>query len=385
VVAPVETSVAELRIIADRGEIKPESFTRVVEVSTKDPYQVLIGRGLKGKLVPELGRATKVAILHPAGLSKMAIATREVVEAAGPQVVMVPLPDGEAAKKPAILSGVWRTLANENFTRTDLVIGLGGGATTDLAGFAAASFLRGIDWIAMPTTVLGMVDAAIGGKTAIDLPEGKNLVGAFHEPKLVLCDLDALAGLPEREVRSGLAEVVKCGFCADAEILRLIAENPAEAVDVTSPRFAELVLRAVVWKAGVVADDLYEEVGVSRLGREALNYGHTMGHAVEAQQKFRLRHGEAVSIGMVFAAELAARTVGLGAPVVQMHRDILESLGLPTRFDKASFEELRELMSRDKKARGGQLRFVLLHELGDLIVLADPAEDALADSYAAIS
>jgi 3-dehydroquinate synthase len=308
-----------------------------------------------------------------------------VVRDAGATPLLIPLPAGEAAKTPRILTDCWRQLAAANFTRSDLVIGVGGGAATDVAGFAAASFLRGIDWIALPSTVLGMVDAAVGGKTGIDLPEGKNLVGAFHEPRAVLADLDLLAKLPKPEIRSGLAEVVKAGLCADARILSIIIEDPAQTLDPDSGRLAELIRRAVVWKSRVVAADLLETTSTKTVGREGLNYGHTLGHAIEAFSKYKMRHGEAVSIGMVYAAELSRLATGLSESVVQSHREILESLGLPTHYSKAAFADLRAIMARDKKARAGKLRFVVLTDFGELSILTDPDEALLKEAYAAIA
>jgi 3-dehydroquinate synthase/shikimate kinase/3-dehydroquinate synthase len=363
----------------------PAELPQIVDVATENPYHVQIGHGVINHLEPYLLGVAKVAIIHQAKLSHFALQVSAQVTASGAKPVMIPLPDGESAKSSRVLVQCWRQLAEENFTRSDLVVGLGGGAATDLAGFVAASFLRGIAWVAVPTTVLGMVDAAVGGKTAIDLPEGKNLVGAFHEPKAVLADLDTLEQLPIAEVRSGLGEVVKTGLCADARVLSLIMENPADTLDVHSDRLAELIRRAVSWKATVVADDLREATSIEHVGREGLNYGHTMGHAIEAFQNYRMRHGEAVSIGMVYAAEVARRALGLPDMVVDTHREVLSSLGLPISFSKASFADLRALMARDKKTRGGVLRFVLLRDFGELTVLADPDEALLKDAYAAIA
>jgi len=255
-----------------------------------------------------------------------------------------------------------------------------------LAGLVAATYLRGVAWIAVPTSVLGLVDAAVGGKTGIDLPEGKNLVGAFWEPRAVLGDLDLMAGLPDAEVRSGFGEVLKAGFIADPAILDLVSRDIAAATTIGSAAFAESVARAVQVKADVVADDLRERTSVGdQVGREALNYGHTLGHAIEAHEHYTWRHGEAISVGMVFVAELAARTVGLDQAVVARHRQVLEAMGLPTTYSGASFEAMRALMARDKKARGATLRFVVLRAIGQPTILLDPPEDALRAAYAAIA
>jgi 3-dehydroquinate synthase len=233
--------------------------------------------------------------------------TRALTES-GIEPVRIDLPDGEAAKTAQVAARCWSVLGAAGFTRSDAVIGLGGGSTTDLAGFVAATWLRGVRLVTVPTSLLAMVDAAVGGKTGINTPEGKNLVGAFYEPLGVLCDLDALRGLSLPELRSGMAEVVKCGFIADPEILTLVEDDPAVALDPDGPVIAELVRRAIQVKATVVSADLRESTSVgTNVGREALNYGHTLGHAIEQHEHYRWRHGEAISTGMVFVAELARR------------------------------------------------------------------------------
>ena len=200
----------------------------------------------------------------------------------------------------------WELLGEAGFTRSDVVVTFGGGATTDVGGFVAATWLRGVRVVHVPTTLLGMVDAAVGGKTGINTGAGKNLVGSFHEPAGVLCDLDLLESLPPAELVSGLAEVVKCGFVADPEILALVEAGPADARQPKSPVLRELVERAIRVKVDVVVGDLKETGGSDEHpGREVLNYGHTLAHAVERGTDYRVRHGEAVALGMVFVAEVA--------------------------------------------------------------------------------
>jgi 3-dehydroquinate synthase len=243
----------------------------------------------------------------------------------------------------------------------------------------AATWLRGVRVVHVPTSLLGMVDAAVGGKTGINTAAGKNLVGAFHEPAAVLCDLDLLATLPDEEVRSGLGEVVKCGFIADPEILRLVeeADDPTSA-----PLLRQLVERAVRVKADVVAEDLTETVGGTEYpGREVLNYGHTMGHAVELASGYALRHGEAVAIGCVYAAELARFAGLLADAVADRHRSVLAAVGLPVGWDGASYADLRDRMAVDKKSRGSQLRFVVLTDLARPRILAGPSEEHLQAAY----
>jgi 3-dehydroquinate synthase len=348
------------------------------------PYQVHIASGALNRLDESLGDAVRVAVIVPEPLAHLAQRTQELCRQR--RVITITVPDAEAAKAPAVLVKCWDELASAGFTRSDLVVGLGGGTTTDLAGFVAASWLRGVGFISIPTTVLGMVDAAVGGKTGINLTAGKNLVGAFHEPQTVLCDLDLLRDLPGREIASGLAEVVKCGFISDAEILRLVDSDLQRSLDVTSDVFAELVGRAVAVKAGVVAEDLTERTSSGEsVGREALNYGHTLGHAVEAHEGFRLRHGQAISIGMTWIAEVSRRLLGLDSGFASDHARLLGALGLPTSYDVAAWPELRRLMSLDKKSRGTSLRLAGLAAQGHPVILDSPDENELAESYAAVS
>jgi 3-dehydroquinate synthase len=238
----------------------------------------------------------------------------------------------------------------------------------------------------VPTSLLGMVDAAVGGKTGIDTGAGKNLVGSFHEPAGVLCDLGFLRTLPQRELVSGLAEVVKCGFVADPEILALVEKDPAAALDPGSEVLAELVERSVRVKAEAVAADLRETGGTDRHpGREVLNYGHTLGHAVEKVSGYSLRHGEAVSVGMTYVAELARLAGMLDDETTGRHAAVLGSVGLPTRWSGASFDDLLAVMRVDKKARGATLRFVVLEGLARPVVLSDPSEELLRSAYEVVS
>ncbi|WIY83894.1 3-dehydroquinate synthase [Propionimicrobium sp. PCR01-08-3] len=357
-----------------------------VRFATDHPYDVEIEVGALQKLPGLVTGATRVAVIYAEPVSEVALEVSRLVGSASVSVLSVGVPAGEAAKTPQILASCWSALANAGFTRSDLIIGVGGGATTDLAGFVAASWLRGVRYLSVPTTVLAMVDAAVGGKTGIDLPEGKNLVGAFHEPGGVIADLDLLRTLPDREVRSGLAEVIKAGFVRDERIRELVAVSPAGALDVTSARHAELIRRAVQFKADVVATDLRESTSVgSAIGRELLNYGHTMGHAIEAWENYRLRHGEAVALGMIYAAQLSRRLLGLSDEAVSHHRELIGSLGLATSYRRAPFAELRELMGRDKKTRGAALRFVGLRNLGDPAIIAAPSERVLEECYAELA
>lgn len=346
--------------------------------SPLSPYEVHIESGAIGRLPGLLGQASRVAMIHPGVLKPVATRIAAMIEL---PVTLVEVPDAEAAKTPGVLTRCWDAVAAAGLTRNDLIVGVGGGTTTDLAGFVAATWLRGVAYISVPTSVLAMVDAAVGGKTGINLDAGKNLVGAFYEPRAVLCDLDLLAGLPEPEVASGLAEVIKCGLIADGEILRLFQEDLTQCHDVTSARFAELVARAVAVKARVVAADFTERTSAgSRVGREALNYGHTLGHAIEAHTHFAWRHGQAISVGMAWMARVSRTVLGLDDEAVALHDELLSSLELPLNY-RAQFEELRPIMSLDKKARGASLRLVGLRALGEPVIVEEPDEAVLALAY----
>jgi len=355
-----------------------------LRVDTARPYDVHVGHGVDAELATLLpSDVERMAVIHAAPVADRV--DRLIARARHLQILAIEAPDGEQAKTPEFAAHCWSQLAQRGFTRSDLVVGVGGGATTDLAGFIAATWLRGVRLVTVPTTVLGMVDAAVGGKTGINLREGKNLVGSFHEPIGVLCDLDALADLPPAEIRSGLAEIVKCGFIMDPQILDLIEQDPAAAVNPDSELLAELITRGIDAKARTVATDLTESSPGGAIGREALNYGHTLGHAIERHENFGVRHGEAISMGMVFAAELAHRTGRIDSRLLARHRRLLELVGLPTEYAGADFEPLLDGMRVDKKARGSTLRFVVLDALASPVILSGPEESVLRDSYRAIS
>jgi 3-dehydroquinate synthase len=376
VISPRRSSSPPLRSSGEQRREGPEERT-TIHVATAAPYDVEIGHGVLDRLPALLGDVRRVALVHPPAVT---------VELAGYDVLDLEVPDGEAAKTAAVVAECWERLGAAGFTRSDVVVTVGGGATTDLGGFVAATWLRGVRVVHVPSSLLGMVDAAVGGKTGIDTGAGKNLVGSFHEPAGVLCDLDMLATLPHRELVSGLAEVVKCGFIADPEILALVEKDPAGALDPASDVLAELVERSVRVKADVVAGDLRESGGTDHHpGREALNYGHTLGHAVEKVSGYSLRHGEAVSVGMVYVAALARLAGRLDDGTADRHASVLGSVGLPTSWSGATFDELLALMRVDKKARGATLRFVVLDGLARPAVLSDPPEELLRSAYESVS
>ena len=351
------------------------------------PYDVKVGTGLLGELPAMLGPGVqRVAVIHPRALAATGEAIREDLAQQGYDAHGIEIPDGEEAKLAPVASFCWQVLGQTGFTRSDAVVTVGGGSTTDLGGFVAATWLRGVRVVHMPTTLLGMVDAAVGGKTGMNTTEGKNLVGAFHEPAGVLCDLATLETLPRNELVSGLAEVIKCGFIADPAILDLVERDPVAATEAGSGELRELIERAIRVKIDVVVTDLKETGGVGgHPGRESLNYGHTLGHAVERVERYKFRHGAAVSIGMMYVAELARLAGRLVEPTADRHRSVLELVGRPTSYQGGRWPQLHDAMKVDKKARGDQLRFVVLEGLARPAILQAPDPALLTAAYAEIS
>ena len=360
----------------DRAARVTAVVTRI-QVTGDRPYEVLVGRGLADELPGLIDGAAQAAILFSAPLRERA---ERVAAAAGVRTVLIEVPDAERGKTVEVAARCWDELGANNFTRTDVVVGVGGGAVTDLAGFVAAGWLRGVRWVPCSTSLLGMVDAAVGGKTGVNIAAGKNLVGAFHPPAGVLCDLDALDTLPADDLVAGLAEVIKCGFIADPRILELIEADPAAAVDPAAPVLRELVERAIRVKAEVVGVDL-KESGL----REILNYGHTLGHAIEKRERYTWKHGHAVAVGLIFAAELSRLAGRLDDRAARRHREVLELVGLPTAYALGAWTELLSAMRVDKKARAATLRFVVLDGLAKPGILAGPDEALLERAYAAVA
>ncbi|MBU2666727.1 3-dehydroquinate synthase [Actinoplanes bogorensis] len=342
-----------------------------ISVAGDRPYDVLVGRDLAGDLPALIEGAAQVAVLFSAPLRARA---EMIAAAAGIPAVLIEVPDAEAGKTVDVAAMCWDRLGERNFTRTDVIVGVGGGAVTDLAGYVAASWLRGVRWVPVSTSLLGMVDASVGGKTGVNIAAGKNLVGAFHPPAGVLCDLDALDTLPADDLLAGLAEVIKCGFIADPRILELAESYTDSAV------LRELVERAIRVKAEVVSVDL-KESGL----REILNYGHTLGHAIEKREKYTWKHGHAVSVGMIFAGALGHLSGRLSFDVASQHRAVLESVGLPVSYSADAWPELLSAMRVDKKARAATLRFVVLDGLAKPGILSGPSEELLARAYAEVA
>ncbi len=352
-----------------------------ITVNADVAYDVLVGNELLNEITSQLDDSiNQVAIIYPAKVSAIAKKVSRIVKKSGQKVIEISIPDAENAKTSKVLEKCWDKLGSAKFTRSDLIIGVGGGATTDLVGFVAATWLRGIKFISVSTTLLGMVDAAVGGKTGINTKHGKNLVGAFYNPSLVLCDIDNLKNLKKYDFTTGMAEVIKCGFIADERILEIIEKYPDECKKFDGIEIPELIARSIQVKAEVVGKD-FRETSSSKTGREILNYGHTLAHAIEKIENYKWRHGDAVSVGMVFAAELALAESRLSPEVVERHRTILSSFGLPIKYKDKNFKKIIEIMALDKKSRGATLRFVILEAIAKPARLENPSFKTLSTAW----
>jgi 3-dehydroquinate synthase len=327
---------------------------------------VLVGRGALGafgRVVRAATGARRVALVTDARVDALwGAAARRALASAGVACVTLRVPRGEAAKRPERLARLWDALAEAGIGRRDGVVALGGGSVGDLAGLAAATWLRGVPWVVVPTTLLAQADAALGGKTAVDLGAGKNLAGAFHQPSAVVADPDLLATLPERPYRAGLAEIVKKGMAVDATLFRWIERHAAALAARRSATVEGAVVRALRVKGRVVAADPREREGGPRT---ALNFGHTAGHAIEAALGYRgLLHGEAVAIGMRVAAALSARAARLGASERARLEALLDGFGLPRRMPPVGIDALFAAIARDKKRGPAGVRWVLTPRIG---------------------
>jgi 3-dehydroquinate synthase len=297
----------------------------------------------------------------------------------GRRLVSVLLPDGEQHKTPEMTGRIFDALVQGRMNRDACVVALGGGVVGDMAGFAAACYQRGVDFVQVPTTLLAQVDSSVGGKTGVNHPGGKNLIGAFHQPRAVVSDTTTLATLPPRELRAGLAEVIKYGLVADAALLDWLDANLAPLLALDPAALAFAIRRSCEIKAGVVADDEREH------GRRALlNLGHTFGHAIETAAGYgEWLHGEAVGVGMLLAADLSRRLGWLGAPEVGRVRDLLQRAGLPVVAPAIGASRAFDLMGMDKKVLAGRIRLVLLRQLGEGVVSTDYPAEALQATLAA--
>ena len=347
-----------------------------ISVSADRKYEVEIDVNWQAAIKPLLVDRGQVAIIVSEAMRDRIVGLPET----DAQIHIFTVPDSEAGKSFATYQKVLDWLGAAGFTRNDLVIAVGGGAVTDLSGFVASSWLRGIDWVAVPTTLAAMVDAAVGGKTGINSEYGKNLIGSFFSPISVLVDLAWLETLSDRDFAAGLAEVLKSGFIVDGVIVELLKGKSVPEVRSDRALTLELISRTVGVKAKVVSGDFKES-----FDREILNYGHTLGHAIELHCKYSLRHGECVSIGLVFAANLANQTGILSDEITQLHLSILQKLGLPTTYESRHWAELRASMAIDKKSRSGTLRFVAISEIGKTLRIEAPSESDLLAAYERLS
>ena len=343
-----------------------------ISVSADRTYDVIVDCNWREALTPLLSERGQVAIIVSEAMADH-ITDLPDTDA---QLHIFTVPDSEAGKSFASFQKLLDWLGAAGFTRNDLVVAVGGGAVTDLSGFVASSWLRGIDWVAVPTTLAAMVDAAVGGKTGINSEYGKNLIGSFYSPISVLVDTSWLDSLSDRDFAAGLAEVIKSGFIADHKIVDLLIDKDLTNVRHDKSLTLELITRTVAVKAKVVSGDFRES-----FDREILNYGHTLGHAIELQSRYSLRHGECVSIGLVFAANLANQVGILSDELTILHGQILAKLSLPVTYDAKYWPELRAAMSIDKKSRSGTLRFVAISEIGKTLRIEAPSESDLLAAY----
>ena len=345
---------------------------RKIHITADREYDIVIGSDYLTQLNDLTRGRARVAIIFSEAMKDRI----PQFDSGDTEFVYLPIPDGEAGKSMATLNQAWNWLGAAGFTRSDLIVGIGGGAVTDFAGYLSASWLRGLDWVAIPTTVAGMVDAAVGGKTGINSDYGKNLIGAFHSPVAVLIDTTWLATLSDRDFAAGLAEVIKCGFIADSKILELLEDKSLENVRRSGDLTIELIERSVAVKAAVVSGDFKES-----FDREILNYGHTFGHAVELLSRYSLRHGECVAIGLVYVANLSEQLKLISSEVRDAHLRILAGVGLPVTYSGSEWPELHAAMKLDKKSRGNTLRFVVITEIGKTQRLENPIESELIKAY----
>lgn len=341
---------------------------RTIKVKAEREYSVNFVKSWKNAFSDIAKSHDKVLVIAPAEL----VAKFDLKSLKSSGVELVETPAGEAAKSPEYLLQLWKACGDFGLTRSDAIVGIGGGSTTDLAGFVAATWLRGISWYAIPTSLAGMVDAAIGGKTGINSAHGKNLIGSFHSPRSVIIDQEFLKTLSTRDFNAGMAEVIKAGFIDNLKILEL-SKSAAENI-------GELIWLSIDMKARVVSEDFRESKA-----REVLNYGHTLGHAIEKLEDYKLRHGEAVSIGLVFAAELSKVTGYLNQDIVDQHRAILSKFDLPITYDKSALPKLLELMASDKKSRGSTIRFIGITDIAKPIWLEQVTSDQIAAAYERIA
>ena len=347
-------------------------------------YPIHIGTNLLSNaelVIPHLAQKRVALVTNEVVAPYYLDTVRGALENAGVKVVPVILPDGEQFKNWETLNTVYDQLIAARCERGTTIIALGGGVVGDISGFAAATYQRGAPFIQMPTTLLAQVDSSIGGKTAINHPAGKNMIGAFYQPRLVISDMRTLLTLPDRELKVGLAEIIKHGLISDAIFFEWLEENITRILARDMEALAHAVLRSCEIKGAVVVRDERE------LGERALlNFGHTFGHAIENGMGYGVwLHGEAVAAGMSLASDLSAQMGMLGAPAAQRIKKLLLRAGLPIEVEGISPTKMRQLMSLDKKSRDGNLRFILLERLGSAVIRADIPPEALDRTLACLA
>jgi 3-dehydroquinate synthase len=332
-------------------------------------YSILIGSGLLPNLGPECTRlqlGRRCAVLSDTRVAaKYGQTALTSLKRAGFEAVLLRIPPGEPAKRLSVVEKCYEQLAKHRLERKSFIVALGGGVVGDLAGFVAATYLRGIEFVQVPTTLLAQVDSSVGGKVGVNLAAGKNLVGAFYQPRLVLCDVDTLRTLPSRELRAGLAEVLKYGIIYDAAFFQRLEADLPRLLKLDRDVLIDVIARCCEIKAEVVSKDEREN-GL----RAILNFGHTLGHALEAISGYgKYLHGEAISIGQVAAAALSNSCVGLPADEMRRVTTIFENAGLPThvRITRPQFRKLMDAMRLDKKVSDGEVKFVLAKRIGEVI------------------
>lgn len=356
-----EDSALEIAIAVGGPGVAQDHMQRVVVPLGERSYEVCVGRDILREIasfVPAVESVDKAFLIGHPSTERLSKEIADSFERAGVRVHALTLAEGEGSKQLGKVEEIWLELAAHEAHRNDLIVGVGGGVVCDVAGFVAATYARGLPLVQVPTTLLAQVDAAIGGKCGVNLPAGKNLIGSIYQPRAVVCDVDVLTSLPQEELRSGMAEVVKYGFIADPEWLEGLTVKASRVYDGDVRATVEIVARAAAIKASFVATDERDQ------GKRAfLNYGHTFGHAIEKISGFgRVRHGEAVALGMMAAAYLSHELDRMSEFEVAVHKRVLDSVGLPTTAD-LDLEELKEAWRHDKKNVGGP-RFVLLRGLG---------------------
>lgn len=354
----------------------------IVSLPGESDYVVRVGEGVVGDLgrnlreIPRFSKAGDVLVVTDSNVAPLYLASvKESLANAGFKANDVVVPAGEDAKSVEVAAEIWSAMAQLSLGRDSLVIALGGGVVGDLAGFVASTYMRGVAVVQVPTTLLSMVDSSVGGKTAVNLEEGKNLVGTFFQPSFVCADTGTLATLPEREWRCGCAEVAKSAVIDSDDFFFWLAENATALAARDAAVVAEAIKRCVVFKADVVAHDKTESAGV----RECLNYGHTLGHAIEAVAGYgTFSHGAAVAEGMRFAADLARVHAGASQDFIDAQGELLDALGLPAFTWRAAAADLFRAMKRDKKIRGGEVRFVLPSDVGAWQIVPISDEELMA-------